>query len=154
MKNKFMPKQQSVAVSAFTGPSLMTLYSYLVSKKKKKNFREPKLLGQMAHRLTPWIQRKDNLWLGWGMHYLVGLLFAETYAPFSDVAGKDNLKKGLVFGGLSGLAAILTWKFTLYQHPLPPNVQFVQFAGQLFIAHLTFGFFAATGFNLSRIKVK
>ena len=60
----------------------MTLYSYLVSAIQHKNFKEPKLLGKMSANLLPWISRKKAFFTGWIMHYLVGLLFAEIYAPF------------------------------------------------------------------------
>lgn len=155
MGNQFIRRQVAVIAGAVIGTSIMTAYSWLMSTVKNNNFKEPVLLGQMAHRLTPWVKRKKSRWVGWGMHYLVGLLFAESYAPFfSDIPGKINLVKGLVFGGLSGIAAILIWKFSLDSHPLPPHVNFIHFAGQLFVAHLIFGFFAAAGFDICKSKNK
>jgi hypothetical protein len=154
MKKHFSRHRQwRIVVSAVTGTIAMTLYSYILSWSKNKNFKEPKLLGKMIQRLVPFLQRKNARVAGWGMHYLVGLLFAEGYAPFwSEQQQSSNIKTGLILGGLSGLAAILIWKFTLDMHPFPPPVQFLKFAGQLFIAHLVFGMFAAVGYDLSKSK--
>ncbi len=126
---------------------MMTLYSYLISWIRNKNFKEPVLLDKMAGRLLPVLNTKNRL-AGWAIHFAVGLLFAETFAQFWK-PGQNfaNVKRGLVVGGLSGIAAILLWKFTLEAHPLPPAVDFVRFAGQLFIAHVVFGLFGALGYN-------
>jgi hypothetical protein len=151
MKKFFSGRNQlRVIVSSITGTTLMTLYSYAISWLQHKNFKEPELLGKMSRRLLPWIDRKESRITGWGMHYLVGLLFAEAYAPFwPEQQQHANIKTGLVLGGISGIAAILIWRFTLDAHPFPPLVDFVPFAGQLFIAHVRFGLVAAVGYALS-----
>ena len=139
--------QRRVVTAAVGGTTMMTLYSYVISLARQKNFKEPVLLDKLITRLVPVADTKDGRVAGWVMHYLVGLLFAETYAPFWRGAQHSNTKKGLILGGFSGIAAILIWKFTLDAHPLPPEVDFVHFAGQLFIAHLVFGLFSALAFN-------
>ena len=140
--------QRRVVTAAVAGTTMMTLYSYVISLARQKNFKEPVLLDKLITRLVPVADTKDSRVTGWAMHYLVGLLFAETYAPFWRGAQHvSNAKKGLILGGFSGIAAILIWKFTLDAHPLPPKVDFVRFAGQLFIAHLVFGLFSALAFN-------
>ena len=71
--------------------------------------------------------------MGWTLHYLVGLLFAEIYAPlWEKTPMQPNLKNGLILGGISGIAAILVWKFTLEMHPDPVRVNFKKYAGHLF----------------------
>ncbi|MEP6750693.1 MAG: hypothetical protein ABJB86_23350 [Bacteroidota bacterium] len=147
--------QFSVICSALCGTTLMTVYSYIISRLQNKNFKEPKLLGKMSENLLPWLDRRTSRITGWYMHYLVGLLFAETYAPFWPATGKKGayIKTGLILGGISGISAILLWKFSLNAHPFPPAVDFIPFAGQLLIAHLFFGFFAAVGYMVSRPKV-
>lgn len=151
MRKFFSGRNQArIVLSGFVGTSVMTLYSYIVSWNKHENFKEPKLLGSLSYPMTPWFKRKKADHTGWAMHYLVGLLFAECYAPFwSEQRVHTNIKTGLILGGLSGIAAILIWKFAFEAHPFPPAVNFRQFAGQLFIAHLVFGLFAAAAYNLS-----
>ena len=139
--------------SSIAGTTMMTLYSYAISWTKNKNFKEPLLLAQMVYRLMPWLQKKDSRIAGWGVHYLTGLLFAESYAAFWSQDTFANIKTGLVLGGISGIAAILIWKFTLEAHPFPPPVHFFKFAGQLFIAHIVFGLASALGYTfLNKIR--
>ena len=151
MKRLFsLSYQGRILLSSVSGTICMTAYIYILSTVRGKNFKEPKLLGKMSRHLLPWIDDNKTKTTGCLMHYLVGLLFAEVYAPFWPVSAesKSYVKTGLVLGGISGIAAILLWKFTLKHHPLPPAVDFLPFAGQLFIAHILFGCFAAIGFLL------
>ncbi|HEY0067349.1 MAG TPA: hypothetical protein VGB46_08300 [Flavisolibacter sp.] len=54
--------------------SLMTLFSYLVSEYRRKNFREPELLGDMVQ---PAVEKKELAQpAGWGIHYGFGLTWA------------------------------------------------------------------------------
>ena len=154
MRNIFTPYTQvRTLLASIIGTSAMTFYSYLVSWGTDKNFKEPKLLGQLAERFISG-KSNDNKITGWGMHYLMGLLFAETYAPFWSLKENErNEKTGLVLGGISGIAAILLWKFTFTLHPDPPPIHFIRFAGQLFIAHLLFGLATALAFDLSKYVI-
>lgn len=146
--------QLAVIISAVTGTTVMTFYSYIISLVQHKNFKEPKLLGKMSENLLPWVNSRESTIAGWCLHYLVGLLFAEAYAPFWPGSNMTNvnIKTGLVLGGISGIAAILIWRFMLDVHPFPPAVDFIPFAGQLFMAHLFFGVFAALGYLVGKPK--
>jgi len=143
-------KQPKVLCSAFTGTTFMTLWSYFLSWIRLNNFKEPVILGKLLYRLDLPIKKKEARAAGWGVHYLVGLLFTELYAPlWEKISFGPTKRNGLVLGGISGIAAILVWKFTLAFHPDPPSIDFLPFAGQLFIAHLVFGLFATIGYNLT-----
>jgi hypothetical protein len=61
---------------------------------------------------------------------------------------RPGIKSGLLFGGISGIAAIVIWKLTLKKHPLPPAVNFKTYAVNLFIAHLVFGLFAGFTYKI------
>lgn len=149
-KMKKSPFLQQVFIPGIAGTTAMSAYSYVVSLLKNKNYKEPVLLGKMATRLIGLRENKHQQWIGWLLHYVVGLLFAELYTPFWNMnAPTKNIKTGLVLGGISGLAAILIWKFTLSAHPLPPAVHFTGFAMVLFAAHLVFGLFTAIGYNIA-----
>jgi hypothetical protein len=143
-----MINQKKVLESSVIGTTAMTLFSYLFSMSKKTNLKEPKLLGKMVRPLVPGMSKKQSRKAGWLAHYAVGLLFAETYAQIWERSSlKANAKNGLVFGGLSGIAAILIWKFAFMIHPDPPSVNFRKYAMNLLIAHVVFGLFAAIGYN-------
>lgn len=143
-------RSTSTLTAGILGTSAMTASSYLVSYAKDNNFKEPEILGKLIRRLHRSMGNGASLWAGWGLHYLVGLLFAEMYTPLWQ---KDILqpteKNGLVLGGISGLAAILIWKFTLEVHPDPPKLKFRKYAGHLFVAHLIFGLFATLGYKIA-----
>lgn len=145
--NKRM-KQARIFFSAFAGTTCMTAWSYLAAWIQHNRFEEPVILGQLLNRLPLPIKKKTAHRAGWCMHYLVGLLFAENYAAlWQNTTARPTNRNGLILGGISGLAAILIWKFTLSIHPDPPAIDFIPFAAQLFIAHLVFGLFATIGYN-------
>lgn len=143
-------EQTKVFKAAILGTSAMTVFSYLFSALSDNNTREPELLRKMIRRLSPGMSKPFSRAGGWAAHYAVGLLFAELYAQIWErTFVRPTGKSGLVFGGLSGIAAILIWKFTLDAHPLTPAVDFKKFALNLFLAHLVFGIFAAVGYRRS-----
>jgi len=143
-----MTKQVKTFNSATFGTSAMTVFSYIFSYLSKNDTREPELLGKMMRRFFPGMSKPTARAGGWAAHYAVGLLFAELYGQIWErTAVKATIKSGLVFGGLSGIAAILIWKFTLEAHPLAPAVEFRNFAINLLLAHLVFGIFAAIGYK-------
>ena len=84
----------------------MTLFSYILSLLKVKNFKEPLLLGKLLKRSG--LEKTIAKFTGWTVHYAVGLLFAEMYALLWEKTDiPPSASTGLVLGGLSGLAAIL-----------------------------------------------
>lgn len=133
-------QQLRIFAASAIATSAMTLYSYLLSWIKKFEFKEPRLLSLMAGKLDLHF-KTDKRIAGWSTHYLTGLLFAELYAPFWEKS--KGVASGLIFGGLSGVAAILIWKITLSVFREESVVNFPQFAGQLVIAHVVFGLFTA-----------
>jgi hypothetical protein len=143
-----MARQLKVLYSALLATSSMTLFSYLYSVVSKDDTREPQLLGKLIRRLRPGIPERGARVAGWAAHYGVGLLFAELYGQIWQRTGINaNTKTGLVFGGLSGIAAILIWKFILTVHPFTPALDFPSFALNLFLAHLVFGLFATVTYR-------
>jgi hypothetical protein len=144
----YVSRQIKVIKAAVLATSCMTLFSYAFSLVSNNNTKEPQLLRKLIQRLHPGISKKKAGVAGWAAHYSVGLLFAELYGQiWQRTAVNPDAKSGLVFGGLSGIAAILIWKFTLTVHPDPPAVDFGSFALNLFLAHLVFGLFAAIGYR-------
>lgn len=132
--------QLKLFTASIAATSAMTLYSYVLSWIKKYEFKEPRLLSLMFGKLDRRFKSNKRI-AGWSMHYLTGLLFAELYAPFWEQS--KSVKSGLIFGGLSGVAAILIWKFALQVFGEESLVNFPQFAGQLVMAHIVFGLFTA-----------
>lgn len=126
--------------SAFIGTSAMTLYSYLLSGAKGKNFKEPETLSILLRRLYPAMSRELADFLCWNAHYAVGLLFVIAYRKlWKEFKLHPGLKTGIGLGAATGLFAIAVWKLVFKLHPRPPKKDFSGYYGQLLIAHIIFG---------------
>ncbi|WP_423146036.1 hypothetical protein [Rubrolithibacter danxiaensis] len=146
-------KATPIVSSGLTGTSAMTLFSYIVSENKEKNFKEPEVLAQLLQNMLPQIKKEPTQVAGWSMHYSMGMIFALIYEYlWQERKVKPTIKNGLILGGLSGLAGIMVWKLVFKIHPNPPKLHFNRYYGHLFLAHLVFGTFAAIGHNLVQNK--
>ncbi|WP_194776254.1 hypothetical protein [Pararhodonellum marinum] len=141
-------KVQPLVKSAISGTSAMTLFSYLVSEKKEENFREPVILADLLSRLSPSLRKSDAIIEGWGLHYLVGLMFAFGYHKLWQTGKvKPGILSGSLLGAASGVAGILVWKTVFKLHPNPPAKNLKKYFGHLLLAHVVFGAFAGMGYK-------
>jgi hypothetical protein len=133
---------RNIIAAGTVGTTAMTLFSYLISEKEGKNFKEPELLGKMVDRLSPAMEKQESAATGWAMHYAVGILFAALYYVILKKAGSNPaISRGLLFGGITGLPAILVWDVVFKVHPNPPRIPYAKYYKHLFVAHLIFGAF-------------
>jgi len=141
-----------ILLQGVSGTSFMTLFSYCVANVQNKQFREPVLLAILIRRLYPRITEKESFYLGWLLHYMVGCTFT---AAFNRIWKKTwlsrNIFSGLIPGGICGIIGVAVWESVFRIHPYPPRINLKQYYGQLFIAHLVFGAFAAIS-NIRRLK--
>jgi hypothetical protein len=138
---------------AIAGTSVMTLYSYLLSESKNKQFREPELLAILLKRLFPRINKSTTRMEGWMLHYLVGLFFTSIYDRVWRKTKGPSLSSALLLGAISGVVGISVWKKTFDLHPEPPLIEFKKYYGQLLVAHLVFGAFTALGYQVAGKKL-
>lgn len=133
-------KIENVLLSALAGTAAMTLFSYTVSTKKNKNFKEPELLGKMVDRVVPEVGKPASQVAGWMLHCSTGLFFAFVYdLLLKNTKVKSNIPNGILIGGANGVAAIFIWKATFSLHPNPPQIDFKDFYKHLILAHLVYG---------------
>jgi hypothetical protein len=133
-------KPGKIILASIAGTSAMTVFSYIVSARKKKNFREPELLSAIMEE--PGITKKEVNFLpaGWAAHYTAGMLFVLAYNRLFNLADiRVRLKNGILLGGISGLIGALTWKLVFTLHPDPPVTDYKSFYRHLVIAHIIFG---------------
>ena len=137
-------------ISAIVGTSAMTLFSYLISESKNKNFREPEVLGQLIKRL-PIVGIKESAQIaGWGIHYLIGTLFVTAYSEIWEQSKvKPSLTSGALLGAASGVVGVMGWKIMFDGHPNPPAKNLKPFFGHLLLAHIVFGFSSGVTYKLS-----
>lgn len=120
------------------GTTVMTAFSYLVTKATGKNFVEPVILSQLLNRITP-IGKQNSRVAGWAAHYGVGVLFDAAYEEYLELQKtKPTFANALFLGSVSGLTGITIWHATFKAHPNPPGVDLKNFYRQLFVAHLIF----------------
>lgn len=140
----------AVITAGICGTSLMTLYSYLLSEDKNKNFKEPKLLGILVERIFPRLNRRKSQLAGWLLHYAVGFVFCAAYAKLwkSKTPLMDHY--GIVPGAASGLIAVAVWRSAIKLHPRPPRTNYKKFYGQLIPAHMIFAVTASAAYHLHK----
>jgi hypothetical protein len=133
-----MNKITNIIYAGVAGTTGMTLFSYIVSKKKNKNFKEPQLLGQLINRSTS-LSNSSKI-AGWLLHYMAGILFAVIYSGLlNNTKMKNRLPESLITGGVSGIAAVCIWHTVFKLHPLPPLVARRKYYGHLIATHILFG---------------
>jgi len=132
-------KKSNVVAGAIAGTAAMTLFSYFLSGKKDKDFREPALLGKMVKRILPPSENSFSEVAGWMMHGSMGLLFAWIYKRLPEIRKMYPDLPDEVFVGLAnGVAGVLLWKFVFSIHPDPPEIDFKRFYQHLILAHVIF----------------
>lgn len=132
-------KSGNVLLAAACGTAAMTAFSYLISRKKNKDFREPQLLGKMVYRAVPEIKKPQAKVAGWILHYTTGLTFAIIYKYFlKDTKLKPDVPDDVVLGLVTGVVAVGIWKATFSLHPDPPQIHFNDFYKHLVLAHIVF----------------
>ncbi|HEU5365913.1 MAG TPA: hypothetical protein VFU62_10285 [Hanamia sp.] len=132
-------KTGNVLLAAACGTTAMTAFSHLVSRKKNKNFREPRLLGKMVYRAIPKIKKRQAKVIGWILHGTTGLTFAIIYDfLLKDTKLKSEAPEGVVLGLINGAVAVGIWKATFSLHPDPPKIHFDDFYKHLILAHIVF----------------
>jgi hypothetical protein len=140
--------------ASIAGTTAMTLFSYFISQKKRKNFKEPELLGKLIHRAIPSADKENMQATGWVVHYTAGAVFAAIYyqlLKYTDV--KPTVGNGLLVGALSGLPAIAIWYTVLTLHPNPPHTS-NRYYGHLVAAHVVFGAFTFLAYQASKRDAK
>jgi hypothetical protein len=130
-----------IIVAGLIGTTFMTIYSYLISKKEKEQYREPELLNALIDRskYLPSIPNKKVHLAGWATHYAIGILFVLFYRLlWKKSLEEPTIAKIFVIGAASGAIGILSWKFFFSEHDNPPSNNRRGYYRQLFYAHLIF----------------
>lgn len=130
-----------IMVAGILGTTLMTMYSYLISKKEKEQYREPELLNALIDRskYLPSIANKKTHPAGWSAHYAIGILFVLSYKMLWEKSlEKPTIGKIIMIGAASGAIGILSWKIFFSEHDNPPSNYRHGYYRQLFFAHIIF----------------
>jgi hypothetical protein len=140
-----------ILLAGTAGTSLMTAFSYQVSKEKQEQFREPLLLHKLISRLLPSDKKYNTTIDGWILHYSVGLMFNVIYdALWKNSILKPSIGNGLAIGTASGILGASVWTAILKLHPNPPVVNIRKYYPHLIAAHMVFGLFSVLGYRAAK----
>ncbi|MDN3585984.1 hypothetical protein QWY86_04855 [Pedobacter aquatilis] len=146
--NSLIRTALKVVICDISGTSVMTLFSWMTSK-KKPGFQEPAHLGKMAHRLLPLISKDKSRLVGWAAHYGMGGLFTILYIYlWENRKLKCDLSTTLLLGLVSGVAGAGIWKATFKYHPLPGKTNYNLFYLQRIPAHIVFAIFGSLTYHI------
>lgn len=130
--------------------SMMTLFSFLLSNKKDRQFREPEILNKLISRSsTTKVSIKRKNVAGWFIHFGIGIVFTVIflYLYNLEILSLDLLSI-LIFGISAGISGIIGWQFMFYLNSNPPDIALKSFYLQLIVAHLVFSIFLIGGFYI------
>ena len=138
---------------SFIATSIMTIFSYILSSFRKQQFREPQLLNSILDNSFPIaVPRPKNYFLGWLIHYGIGLIFTILFYFLEEV---NLIKLGalstFLFGIGIGLIGIIIWNIMLSISRLKNKIHKINFYFHLILGHLIFSICLTIGFSLLKI---
>lgn len=138
-----------IIIASLAATSVMTLFSYAVSASARELYKEPVLLSYILTSLKIEVSPKTRSFLGWLLHYLIGVAFVILYHLlwFYDIA-EISWISALLFGVASGIIGILGWIFLFTIVSQKPNIDFKGYYIQLFFAHIIFAVIAFVIYKL------
>ena len=140
----------AIISGALIGTSMMTLFSYFLSKISDKNFSEPDLLNQLLVNLQIFEFSKEPVMPGWILHYVVGFIFVAGFHVFWNVTTIDpSFLSGSILGLFCGFIGVTGWHLVLLLHPKPPSIALKKYYIHLLVAHIIFGLGSAVGYKLN-----
>jgi len=128
-----------IIIATLIGTTVMTAFSYYISEKFDKLFKEPVLLNYLM--VMAGLNLKGNLekLAGWVLHYFIGLLFVIAYNYIWKLYELSWLS-ALYLGIGSGIVGIVSWIIMFSMSSATPKVHFKEYYLQLFFAHIFFAF--------------
>ena len=128
-----------ILLSSIFATLLMTGFSYLCGYFTRHRFREPELLNQLINTSFLPVNSRKSSWIGWVVHFLIGLLFAEILFLILKYTNlSPNLLFAVIGGTIAGIIGIFGWQIMFTSNPSPPETHLDKFYFQLIIAHIIF----------------
>jgi hypothetical protein len=130
-------------IAGIAGTLAMTAFLYLLTFITHKQMKVVKILGTMLTNNTQpggkLSESKTTIIVGAIGHYSVGISFAIVYLILWHFGiGKPDFVNALIFGGVSGIAAIGIWYGFVAVHPNPPDIPLKSYLLTIFLGHFVF----------------
>ncbi|WP_121666537.1 hypothetical protein [Mesonia aquimarina] len=130
--------------------SAMTLFSFLYEEINSGKFKEPHLLNSLIrHSSSIPLSPFKNNWLGWFVHYFIGLVFVITFelVVFYDIL-EFSVWNSLLYGIVIGVIGIIGWNTMFVLNTKPSNLKPKHYYKHLIGAHAVFGITMGLGYML------
>ncbi|KAF2517148.1 hypothetical protein [Flavobacterium foetidum] len=129
-----------IFAAAFAATTVMTMFSYAVSKSAREIYKEPVLLAYVLKSVQLKSATMVHFIMGWILHYLIGLGFVVAY----HILWQHNIVAfnwigAYLLGAISGVIGIIGWVILFSLQKQQPNIDFKGYYIQLFFAHVIFG---------------
>ncbi len=126
-----------ILIATLVATSLMTAFSYVVSRLVNKQFREPQLLNILIAQVFNMQSLKHIL--GWLIHYAIGLTFTIGLVSLWQYTGIDSSWfSALYLGVFLGVLGALGWSVMFKLISFSIHINQIRFYIQLIIAHVIF----------------
>ncbi|HKJ49651.1 MAG TPA: hypothetical protein VJ973_11205 [Christiangramia sp.] len=133
-----------VIIAAILGTVLMTTFSYVISRIKSQQFKEPKLLNMILRRSTYEMNPSNNSILGWVVHFSIGVILMTLFYIFHlTFSFSISLVSILIYGISAGILSIISWHLMFMLRLNTPDIALKEYYIQLLIAHVLFALGAA-----------
>ena len=126
-------------MAALIGTSLMTLFSYAISRWHNEVYAEPVLINIMLSVPDDRSKNVSHKLAGWLLNYLIGFLIVLLFDClwFTDIVS-FSLGSTIVLGLSLGGVGVVSWRLMFFIAFYQPPVHQKVFYAQLFVAHFLF----------------
>lgn len=137
-----------IVLAFLVATSAMSLFSYMISVSFRELYKEWVLLSYCLTSLNISLSRGMKAFLGWLIHYSIGLLFVIGYhLSWENNTMEETWTSALILGAVSGILGILGWLIIFKITKYVPSIDFKGYYLQLFFAHVIFGLAAFAVYN-------
>lgn len=133
---------KQLVMAGVEGTTFMTAFSYLVSLLTRDNFREPDLLGKFYRGWFPSMNIQPAEIAGWITHYQLGIVWTLAYRQILKKLPASRIAR-LSFGLLSGIIAVVVWRWLFRINPSKPRINYREFYIHMLAAHIVFSLTAS-----------
>ncbi|OXA88997.1 hypothetical protein [Flavobacterium hercynium] len=128
-----------ILIYSIIATSAMTLFSYAVSTSAREVYKEPVLLAYILSSFHLEATKNLKIILGWVLHFLIGFGFVIGYhfLWFHELL-EISWSASFLLGVISGIIGIIGWIILFKIIPKKPNIDFIGYYLQLFVAHIIF----------------
>lgn len=127
-----------LVLGTLLGVSVLNAFTTLISDPYGRTFNMP-IIKKYSLRLSSFkLSGNDKVIIVWYLLYAISLVFVLSYDFIFNVGTPFSWSTALLFGGVSGLVAIIGWMIIFGMPFKRPKALVISYFVMLFISHLLF----------------